>query len=159
MILFIWLCQSQLLVYVIDLISQATQCLSEDMIFCIWCWKGVKVFRFNLQESFLRMISLLQPVLASKWCLIAYVLFFKSCFFSYKEHEDETDKTQRAKKVVFDSPGLVDFAIGLVNSVFNVPNGQVIFFEEFKYQKNCEINSACQKAFGVSWNDVRASKC
>ena len=26
---------------------------------------------------------------------------------------------QRAKKVVSDSPGLVDFAIGLVNSVFN----------------------------------------
>ena len=39
---------------------------------------------------------------------------------------------QRAKKVVSDSPGLVDFAIGLVNSVFNLPNGQVMFFEEFK---------------------------
>ena len=26
---------------------------------------------------------------------------------------------QRAKKVVSDSPGLVDFAIGLVNSVIN----------------------------------------
>ena len=25
-------------------------------------------------------------------------------------------------------PGLVDFAIGLVNSVFNLPDGQVIFF-------------------------------
>ena len=35
---------------------------------------------------------------------------------------------QRAKKVVSDSPGLVDFAIGLVNSVFNLPNRQVIFF-------------------------------
>ena len=35
---------------------------------------------------------------------------------------------QRAKKVVSDSPGLVDFAIGLVNSVFNLPDGQVIFF-------------------------------
>ena len=32
---------------------------------------------------------------------------------------------QRAKKVVSDSPGLVDFAIGLVNSVFNLPIGQV----------------------------------
>ena len=32
---------------------------------------------------------------------------------------------QRAKKVVSDSPGLVDFAIGLVNSVFNLPDGQV----------------------------------
>ena len=35
---------------------------------------------------------------------------------------------QHAKKVVSDSPGLVDFAIGLVNSVFNLPNGQVMFF-------------------------------
>ena len=32
---------------------------------------------------------------------------------------------QRAKKVVSDSPGLVDFAIGLVNSVLNLPDGQV----------------------------------
>ena len=39
---------------------------------------------------------------------------------------------QRAKKVVSDSPGLVDFAIGLVNSVFNLPDGQVMFFEEFE---------------------------
>ena len=35
---------------------------------------------------------------------------------------------QRAKKVVSDSPGLVDFVIGLVNSVFNLPDGQVMFF-------------------------------
>ena len=34
---------------------------------------------------------------------------------------------QRAKKVVSDSPGLVDFAIGLVNSVFNLPDGQDLF--------------------------------
>ena len=39
---------------------------------------------------------------------------------------------QSAKKVVSDSPGLVDFAIGLVNSVFNLPDGQVMFFEEFE---------------------------
>ena len=39
---------------------------------------------------------------------------------------------QCAKKVVSDSPVLVDFAIGLVNSVFNLPNGQVRFFEEFE---------------------------
>ena len=36
--------------------------------------------------------------------------------------------TQRAKKVVSASPGLVHFAIGLVNSVFNLPGGQVMFF-------------------------------
>ena len=36
--------------------------------------------------------------------------------------------TQRAKKVVSDSQGLVDFAIGLVNSVLNLPDGQVKFY-------------------------------
>ena len=36
------------------------------------------------------------------------------------------------KKVLSDSPGLVDFAIGLVNSVLNLAGGQVMFFEEFK---------------------------
>ena len=40
--------------------------------------------------------------------------------------------SQRAKKVLSDSPGLVDFAIGLVNSVFNLPDGQVMFYEEFE---------------------------
>ena len=65
----------------------------------------------------------------------------------------------RAKKVVSDSPGLVDIAIGLVNSVLNLPNVQVKFFLEFKLQKNCEIKSAHQDPFGASWNDVWASKC
>ena len=66
---------------------------------------------------------------------------------------------QRAKKVVSDSLGLVDFAIRLVNSVFNWPYGQVKFFEEFKLQKNCKINPAHQNVLGASWNDVWASKC
>ena len=48
------------------------------------------------------------------------------------------------------SPGLVNFAIGLVNSVLNLPEGLVKFFEEFKLQKNCEINSAHQNVFGAS---------
>ena len=39
---------------------------------------------------------------------------------------------QRAKKVVSDSPGLVDFAIGLVNSVLNLPDGQVKIFRRSK---------------------------
>ena len=39
---------------------------------------------------------------------------------------------QCAKKVVSDSPWLMDFTIGLVNSVFNLPDGQVMFFEEFE---------------------------
>ena len=39
---------------------------------------------------------------------------------------------ERAKKVVSDGLGQVDFVIGLVNSVFNLPEGQVMFFEEFE---------------------------
>ena len=39
---------------------------------------------------------------------------------------------QCTKKVVSDSPGLVDFAIGLEKSIFNLPDGQVMFFEEFE---------------------------
>ena len=42
---------------------------------------------------------------------------------------------QRAKKVVSDSPGLVDFSIGLVNSVIiTCPSGKCSFFEEFILQ-------------------------
>ena len=39
---------------------------------------------------------------------------------------------QGAKKVVSNSLGLVDFAIGLLNTAFNLPDGQVKFFEEFE---------------------------
>ena len=40
--------------------------------------------------------------------------------------------TQPAKEVVSDSLGLVDFVSRLVNSVFHLPDGQVMFFEEFE---------------------------
>lgn len=42
---------------------------------------------------------------------------------------------QRARKVVSDSPGLVDFAIGLVNSVLNLPDGQGKIFRRIKITK------------------------
>ena len=42
---------------------------------------------------------------------------------------------QRAKKVVSDRQGLVDFAMGLVNSVLNLPDRQVMCFEEFEQQE------------------------
>ena len=48
-----------------------------------------------------------------------------------------------------DSPGLVDFAIGLVNAVLDLPDGQVKFFEEFKLQKNCEINLLIKTLLGL----------
>ena len=43
-------------------------------------------------------------------------------------------QSQHAKKVVSNSPGLVEFAIGLVNFVLNLLYGQVEFLEEFKLQ-------------------------
>ena len=43
---------------------------------------------------------------------------------------------QRAKKVVSDSPGVVDFALRLLNTVLNLPDGQVNFFGKFKSQKD-----------------------
>ena len=55
----------------------------------------------------------------------------------------------RAKKVLFNSPGLLDFAIGLVNSFINLSDGQVKFFEEFKLQKNCEINLLIKTFLGL----------
>ena len=45
-------------------------------------------------------------------------------------------------------PGLVDFGFGLVNSVLNLPDGQVKYFEGFNLQKKCEINSAHHKIWG-----------
>ena len=56
---------------------------------------------------------------------------------------------QRAKKVVSNSPGLVDFAIRLVNFVPNLPDGQVKVFENFKLQKNCEINLLIKTFLGL----------
>ena len=47
-----------------------------------------------------------------------------------------------------DSPGLVDFAMGLVNSVLNFPEGQMKIFGELKLQNNCKqflINSCGTK--------------
>ena len=44
---------------------------------------------------------------------------------------------QCAKKVVSSGTGLLDFAVGLVKYVFNLPDGQLKFLGEFKLQKNC----------------------
>ena len=52
--------------------------------------------------------------------------------------------TQRAKKVVSDSLGLVDFATGLVIFVFNLPNGQVLLGGNSNY-RTIVINRPNQK--------------
>ena len=49
------------------------------------------------------------------------------------------------KKVVSDSLGLVDFAVRLVNSVFNLPNGQLKFSWRDSNYRNTEVNATHQK--------------
>ena len=56
-------------------------------------------------------------------------------------------REQRAKKVVSDSLGLVDFSIGLVIFVLNLPNGQVLFFGGNSNYRRIVINPANQKGF------------
>ena len=55
-----------------------------------------------------------------------YFMWMSFISLPYKRSWDMTP--QRAKKVMSKSPGLVDFAIGLVIFVLNLPNGQVLFF-------------------------------
>ena len=50
--------------------------------------------------------------------------------FVLETKQNRAARVQHAKKVVSDSPGLVDFAIGLVIFLLNSPNGQVLFFGE-----------------------------
>ena len=58
---------------------------------------------------------------------------------------------QHAKKVLCDSVGLVNFAIGLVIFVLNLPNGQVPFFWGNSNYIRIVINPANQKAF---WGEL-----
>ena len=47
-----------------------------------------------------------------------------------------TKSLQHAEKVVSDSPGLVDFAIGLVIFVLNLPDRQVLLLGKSTLQKD-----------------------
>ena len=60
--------------------------------------------------------------------------------------------TQCAKKVVSDSPGLDDFAMGLVIFVLNLPDGQVLFFGEIQNYRRTVINPANKKGF---WGELK----
>ena len=53
------------------------------------------------------------------------------------------------RKTVSDSPGLVDFAIRLINSVFNLPKRQVIFLRKFEKQKNVKSILLVKKSWGL----------
>ena len=64
---------------------------------------------------------------------------------------------QRAKKVMSDSPGLVDFAIGLVIFFLNLPDGQVLFFGEIQITEGLQSILLIKKGLGAIWNDLWAS--
>ena len=73
------------------------------------------------------------------YLFIHYVLCFLLC------HK----LNQRAKKAVSDSPGLVDFVIGLVNSVLNLPDEEVKFLRNSNFRTT--VKSICLlKRFGAS---------
>ena len=57
---------------------------------------------------------------------------------------------QRAKKVVSDSLGLVDFAMGLVFFVLNLPDRQVLLFEEIQITEELLSILLIKKGFGAS---------
>ena len=73
----------------------------------------------------------------------------------YRTHFDHVNfdllslLVERAKKVVSDSPGLVDFAIGPVIFVLNLPDGQVLFVGEIQTTEGLLsiYNRANQKGF------------
>ena len=59
-------------------------------------------------------------------------------------------------KVVSNSPGLVDFTIGLVNSVLNPPNWLVKVLGEFELLKNC--NQFCSSFSLLYWHKLGAQQ-
>ena len=58
-----------------------------------------------------------------------------------------------------DSPGLVDFAIGVVNSVFNFPDGQVLFLSNSNKGRTVKSILLIKTLLGLVQNDIWASKC
>ena len=75
--------------------------------------------------------------------LQTFLVFFQCAAWVYytgKSIENATKLiedavNQRGKKVVSDSPGLVDFEIGLVNAVLNLPDRQAKIFRRIKITK------------------------
>ena len=97
-------------------------------------------------ESELLLTSGLPCSPSSKLSLKTIISIWKSLipkFICEKRNETNLNvkKLQRVKKVVFDNLGLVDFAIGLVNSVLNLPDRQVKFLRYSNYRRT--VNQSC----------------
>ena len=63
---------------------------------------------------------------------------------------DMTVNVSVQRHVVFDSPRLVDFAIGLVILVLNLPNRQVLFFRQIQITEGLESILLIKKGFTAS---------
>ena len=114
--------------------------------------------RGNLKFAFLK--SPRVSCLYREACTFTFEFKFEWCYNVHsltglqKLHSmfQTTTPYQRAKKVVSDSLGLVDFAVGLVNSVINMPNEQqqqVNFSRKFTLQKNCYQSCSSKIFFGL----------
>ena len=68
-----------------------------------------------------------EPFALHKVCTTSFIKYCKAKFI-VRQQSRLIQPNQRVKKVVSDSLGLVDFAIGLMNSVLNLPDGQVKIF-------------------------------
>ena len=67
-----------------------------------------------------------------------------------RKTKENTSTDQRAKKVVSDSPGLVDLAGGAVISVLNLLDGQELFFWEIQITEGLQSILLIKKGFGAS---------
>ena len=100
--------------------AQGLFCSREGKVFVYWYI--VEIILNNIVERFTRHTYFCW---IEAWNHLPWEQRLLSCItFNFYQ-------VQRPKKVVSTSPGLVDFATGLMNSVLNLPDGQVKFFGEF----------------------------
>ena len=110
---------------------------------CPWLanqFSGFEIFsRWACMKSLLIFLGMVTALSKTVW--------FLKKFFLLQYNLNTQRAKQHAKKVMSDSPGLVDFAIGIVIFVLNLPNRQVLFFfGKFTLQK--DYNQSCnQKGF------------
>ena len=103
------------------------------------CWPRPHSLLLTVLNKYLFNLILLEHYMAT-W---RYKISF--CFSLLKERFHISKRPcQRAKKVVSDSPGLVDFATGLVNCVLNLLDGQVKFFGGIHCNQSCSSKKRFQ---------------
>ena len=90
-------------------------------------------FWFRVVKSIRLPVKITTYLISIDWLFC--LAFLYGWHFLNKISLDRPLTLQCAKKVVSDSPGLVDFAIGLENSVLNLPDGQAKIFRRIKITK------------------------